>query len=286
SNGLLGTECNNILKQQFEVINTDRNSLDITKETDVQKMLNKYKPDIVLNCAAYTQVDKCESNRDLAYNVNVTGPKILANNLKSTGGKLIHISTDYVFNGKKRLPNGYKESDSPEPVNYYGLTKFRGEQEIMSNISNHLIIRTSWLYGFHSVCFPKTILKLALNPEIDEIKIVNDQFGSPTSTNNLANTLKLLILKDATGLYHISSEGFSTWHEFAKYFLEMLEIQFNIIPCTTEEYPTDAKRPVNSALSSHKLENEGHGKMENWKDQLERFVTNYKEKLINEAKSY
>ena len=283
ADGLLAKDCADVLGSSHELIQRSSHGLDITSSEQTRDELRDITPDIVLNCAAFTDVERCEKEKDRAYGVNVTGAGNIAMSAFDIGAKLIHISTDYVFDGHKPLPEQYTEEDTPNPLSVYGATKLEGENEIRnSSNNNYLIVRTSWLYGIYSSCFPKTILKLVLKSG-KNIKIVNDQYGSPTWTYELANQIKTLIENECTGLYHATSGGCCSWYEFAHYFLSKMDSKFNIDSCTTDEYPTRATRPHNSALANMRLEKEKLFNMSDWKKQVDIFTKKYRDELIDEC---
>jgi len=284
STGQLGSDCAHVLKKNHEVMALNSRELDITNPVKVEEAMRRLSPSIILNCAAYTNVDACETEREAAWKVNVEGPKTLASVVQENGGCLIHISTDYVFNGKKNSPDPYIEDDMTEPLSYYGRTKLKSEEVVRKATDHHVILRTAWLYGINGHNFLKTLLKLALkNPE-REIKVVNDQFGSPTWSYRLALQIDKLIEAGCRGTYHATSEGYCTWYELANHFLEEMGVPHSIVPCTTEEYPTTAKRPTNSILENRHLKKNNINIMPQWQDDMDQFVFVYKERLISEAK--
>jgi dTDP-4-dehydrorhamnose reductase len=284
SDGQLGSDCTDVLKPTHEVLPVDLEELDITDAADVETMVRQYNPDIILNCAAYTSVDDCETKKSLSWSVNAEGPGNLAITAKKYGARLIHISTDYVFSGKKKVPEPYGEEDEPGPLSYYGKTKFAGEEAIRNTIDTHVIVRTAWLYGLKGHNFLKTMLRLALRNPHKGIKVVHDQFGSPTWSYRLALQIRELIKARGHGTYHATSEGYCTWYEMASCFLEKMGVPHSIIPCTTEEYPTPAIRPKNSILENRRLKAAGIDIMPHWEDDLDEFVSTYREHLINEVK--
>jgi len=284
STGQLGSDCVCVLKKKHEVMAMNSRELDITNPVKVEEAIRRMSPSIILNCAAYTNVDACETERESAWKINVEGPKNLASIIQEKGSCLIHISTDYVFNGKKNSPDPYIEDDMTEPLSYYGRTKLKSEEVVRKATDHHVILRTAWLYGINGHNFLKTLLKLALkNPE-REIKVVNDQFGSPTWSYRLALQIDKLIEAGCRGTYHATSEGYCTWYELANHFLEEMGVPHSIVPCTTEEYPTTAKRPTNSILENRQLKKKNINIMPHWQDDLDQFIFVYKERLISEAK--
>lgn len=283
--GQLGSDCAQILGETHEISVLDLEEMDITCLSDVNKMIASFTPDVVLNCAAYTRVDNCETEKELAWEVNVTGPKNLAISVGKYDGRLIHISTDYVFDGKKRVPLSYVEEDEPNPINYYGITKIESEKVIRHTLDRYIIFRTAWLYGIKGNNFLKTILKLALKNPKKEIKVVNDQYGAPTWSYKLAQQIESLIDTNNTGIFHATAEGYCTWYELAVYFLEKMEVPHAVIPCDSEEYPTPALRPKNSILENRNLKEKGVNRMEHWQNDLVQFVLNFRKRLINEIMS-
>lgn len=232
-----------------------RSETDITDVTAVKRAFEKFVPAVVINCAAYTAVDRAEQEAELANAINADGAEIVAAISASLNVPLVHLSTDYVFDGNKK--GAYTESDTPAPINVYGHSKLQGERRVQASCKNHVILRTSWVYGPHGNNFLRTILHLA--KERDELRIVNDQYGCPTSTADVAEAIisiaeKLLAHKDVTGTYHFAGIGRTNWYEFAT---EIVNRQSaftgrspKVIPISTSEYPTAARRPMNSELNS------------------------------------
>ena len=268
-NGMLGSDLTEVLKNEnHELILTDVEELDITDLEQVKKMFKKEKPEAVINVAAYTDVDGCETNRELAYSVNTLGPKNLAIASNEVGTKLLHISTDYVFPGKNTKP--YTEEDKTGPKSYYGLTKLQAEEFIKKNMNNYFIVRTAWLYGINGKNFVKTMLNLAKNNP--EITVVNDQRGSPTFTVDLANAICELVKTDKYGIYHLTNSGDCTWYDFAKNIFELANVDVKVKPVSTDEYPTPTKRPEYSVLSNEKWNNSGFKPLQNYKNALKEYI--------------
>lgn len=283
--GQLAWDCRQILEKKFEVISLTSEELNITDSVAVRDCIRHFSPNIVLNCAAYTEVDRCETEKDLAWRVNAEGPANLAAAVEKSGCTLVHISTDYVFNGDRPVPGFYLESDVPNPASYYGISKLAGEEAIRESRANSLIIRTAWLYGIHGRNFLKTILKLAVRNPHQEIKVVNDQYGSLTWTHRLAQQIAELIEADAEGLFHATAEGHATWYETACFFLEKMKITHRIVPCPSEEYPTPARRPANSILENQRLKEDSLNLMRHWQDDLELFILRHRGELLRAAKN-
>jgi dTDP-4-dehydrorhamnose reductase len=284
SGGQLGTDVVGTLRKTYDVLALKKSDLDISDLAAVGKVVESFTPAIVVNCAAYTRVDDCEEQRQLAFAVNVTGPKNLALCVSMYGGRLIHISTDYVFDGNRSVPNPYVEEDEPAPVSYYGQTKLEGERAIRELTERCTIVRTAWLYGIVGRNFLKTILRLTIQDPKKAIKVVNDQFGSLTWSYQLGRQIARLIEADDHGIYHATAEGYGSWYEAAATFLKLMGVPHNVHPCTSAEYPTRAVRPRNSILENRRLKTEGINCMRPWQEDLEQFVELYRERLMHEAK--
>lgn len=284
AHGQLGTDCNHVLRGIYEVTAVDRSGLDITNLFDVDMWVKQYSPSVIINCAAYTNVDQSETEKAFAWKVNVSGAENLALSVEKYGGRLIHISTDYVFDGRKSVPQGYVETDIPNPISYYGVTKLEGEKAIKRITDRYMVIRTSWMYGINGHNFLKTILKIALKKSDDEIRVVNDQFGSPTWSYRLARQIKKLVDTDDRGIFHASAEGCCTWYELADYFLNKMGIPHRVVPCTSLEYPTPAARPRNSVLENRNLKEKNMNIMANWRTDIDEFISNFREYLLKEMK--
>ena len=241
--------------------------MDITDRDSVMMAFDSFKPDVVFHCAAYTAVDKAEEDKERCYDINVNGTKNIVDASDIYGSKVVYISTDYVFHGDK---NGiYEASDITDPINYYGYTKYLGEQEVMKN-SNNLVVRISWVFGINGKNFVKTMLRLASSR--DEISVVSDQVGSPTYTYDLARLLVDMVNKNKSGIYQATNEGYCSWYEFAKYIFEVSGIDIRVNPILTKDYVTLAKRPLNSRLSKDKLDEDGLTRLPDWKDATKRYI--------------
>jgi dTDP-4-dehydrorhamnose reductase len=252
SSGMLGSD---LCKTFPDAVKLTHHDLDITDREQVIESILKIKPDVVINAAAYTNVDGCEDNKELAFQVNGYGPGYIAEACARAGAKLVHFSTDYVFDGSKKE---YVESDIPDPINVYGDSKLLGEKKIIENMDDYRIVRISWLFGIHGKNFVETMLKLS--GEMDTVKVVNDQFGKPTYTMDLASKVKEIIGLDP-GIYHITNDGICSWYEFASSIIN------NVIPCTSEEFPRKAKRPKYSVLVNTKAE-----PMRHWREALKDYL--------------
>lgn len=250
-----------------EVISLSREELDITDLNMVKEVINNIKPDVIINCAAYTNVDGCESDFKGAFKANALGPRNLAIAAKEANSKLLHISTDYVFDGKGTSP--YKEYNRINPKSIYGKTKALGDDYVREFCDKYFIVRTSWLYGRFGKNFVYTISNLGdMN---DSIKVVNDQLGNPTNCEDLAYNILKLIVTEEYGIYHCTGEGICSWYDFAVEIIKLKGCNCKVEPCTTEEYPRPAKRPTYSALDNLMLECTIGNTMRYWKDALKDF---------------
>ncbi|MGG0175238.1 dTDP-4-dehydrorhamnose reductase [Gottfriedia acidiceleris] len=245
-----------------------RQKLDITNRESVFSLVDSYKPDAIIHCAAYTAVDKAEDDKENCWNVNVEGTRYLVEAAKKHHSKFIYISSDYVFNGKGESP--FNEDDHPDPIGYYGLTKYEGEKVVQSLIENYFIIRISWVFGVNGNNFIKTMLRLSETR--DELNIVGDQIGSPTYTVDLARLIVELINSDKYGIYHATNEGFTSWADFAKEIFKQTHSKTIVKSIASEEYPTRAARPKNSRLSTQKLVENGFQSLPSWQDALARYL--------------
>ena len=279
ANGMLAKEVKEKFAEGNEIIATDVAELDITNEKAVMDYVMKTKPEYIINCAAYTAVDKAEENYELADKINGDGPTNLAKAAKSAGAKLVHISTDYVFGGDLDVSKDYKEDDPKAPVTVYGKTKLHGEEGIEANMDEYYIFRTAWLYGVGGNNFVKTMTKLGSTR--DEINVVSDQHGSPTYAKDLTEIIYQAIDKKIPyGVYNATNEGYTTWYDFTKEILAEQDISCKVNPVTTEEYiemmkVTQAKRPYNSQMSKEKLKKYGIN-VPDWKDGLKRYLAEAK----------
>lgn len=269
ANGMLAKSVRARLKEGNELICTDVADLDITNEEAVMNFVKENKPEYIVNCAAFTAVDKAEEVYDLAEKINANGPANLAKAAKAVDATLVHISTDYVFNGDLDVAKSYVETDEVGPVTVYGKTKLHGEEQVKANTDKYYIFRTAWLYGDGNN-FVRTMLKLG--NEKDEISVVADQHGSPTYAEDLANIIAEAIEKKIPyGLYHSTNQGFTTWYDFTKKIFELADIKCNVKPVTSEEFIRPAKRPKNSKLNKQKLLEQGVT-VPTWKDGLKRYL--------------
>lgn len=273
SRGQLGQEMVHLLSEHHTVYGFSREELDVTVSHDVMETITSVLPDVVVHCAAYTAVDQAEEDPASAFLVNTIGTGNIAIASEKAGAKLIYISTDYVFDGESLVP--YTENDVANPLTVYGRSKRAGEQLVQSISSKYFIVRTSWLFGKHGPNFVKTMLKLA--KEKAELRVVNDQVGSPTYAADLAVFLSQLLITDKYGMYHASNTGHCSWYEFAKEIFSICNIDVNITPCTSEQFPRPARRPKYSVLHHKALLENGFQPLPSWKDALIRFLNEIRE---------
>jgi dTDP-4-dehydrorhamnose reductase len=282
SNGQVGFELNKKLSALGDVIATDREELDLTKLDAIRAFIDHTKPDIIINPAAYTAVDKAESEPELAYQINTLAPEVLADKAAELDIPLIHFSTDYVFDGLKK--EAYLESDLTNPQSVYGKTKCEGEEKVRTH-AKHIILRTSWVFGSHGNNFLKTMLRLM--QEKESLNIISDQSGSPTSASMLGDvTFKIvdLIFKNKNfndyGTYHVTSEGETNWQQYASFIAgEAMKLNAkikckpqHIHPIFTSAYPTAAKRPPNSRLNTLKIKKTFMLELPQWQDEVKKVL--------------
>ncbi len=270
--GMLGRDLQPILSTRHEIIGKDIQDLDIADPGQVGEEIRKIRPDAVINLAALTDVDGCESQRERAFSVNAQGAGHVARASEAAGAKLIHLSTDYVFDGTSPVP--YREEASPHPLNVYGGSKLQGERAVQEAGENHLILRTAWLYGRHGKNFVDTILRLASKQE--ELRVVNDQKGSPTFARDLSGAIAQLLEKDLRGVIHVSNSGACTWYEFAEKILALnppLHGRVRILPISSSELKRPARRPAFSVLDCSRFEQVTGRRMRNWEEGLKEYLS-------------
>lgn len=248
--GMLGSDLVEVLGGDHEVFGVDVAEFDITSAADCVRVLEEYRPEAVVNAAAYTDVDGCEINREACFAVNAVGVRNVAEACRAAGAKAVHYSTDYVFDGTKREP--YLEDDVCRPINAYGESKRKGEEALAETLERHLLIRTAWLYGRGGKNFVKAIL--AKVKDEGTLRVVDDQVGSPTFTLDLAQATKLLLELDCTGTYHVTNRGVCSWYEFARRILEYAQVAgITVVPIKSGELNRKAARPAYSVLSNRKF---------------------------------
>ena len=276
SNGQLGNELKDLAPSypQFHFIFLDREQLPVNDKNAIEKLFQENNPACLINCAAYTAVDKAEIEKESANEINGTAVGTLALICKQYGTKFIHISTDYVFNGKATMP--LKERDEVDPVNAYGASKLLGEQLAFQNNSDSIIIRSSWVYSFYGKNFVKTMIRL-MN-EKESIGVVSDQIGSPTYAADLAEAVMKIVAsgKWQAGIYNFSNEGVISWFDFANEIKKMINSSCIINPLTTEQFPTPAKRPKYSVLDKTKIQKTFFIQLKDWKQSLQYCISKLK----------
>ena len=281
--GQLGKQITNILRngqseigklpkeyENVEIIGVDVDVLDITDINAVRSYLTDVKPEIIINCAAYTNVDACESNEDLAFKINALGPRNLAIISNEVNAKMVHVSTDYVFSGEGTVP--FKEYDETIPVSVYGKTKLAGEKFVREIADKYYIIRTAWLYGYEGSNFVYTIIKAG--KEKGYLTVVDDQRGNPTNAEDLAHHMLKVAVTEEYGTYHCTGTGECSWYDFASKIIEFSNIDCKVDPVTSNDYVRAAKRPSYSSLDNMMLRVTVGDEMRNWEDALKVFLNN------------
>lgn len=273
ANGQLGKCIKDVgvKNQEFNFIYKNSSDLDITNLNEVELIFKEHSIDYCINCAAYTAVDKAESESKAATKVNELGPKNLAQVCAKNSSVLIHVSTDFVFDGTK--PIAYNEADNVNPKSVYGLTKLNGELEVKKYLTEHYIIRTSWLYSEHGNNFMKTMIKLSNNRK--DISVVSDQIGTPTYAKDLASAIvQIMKINGNFGTYHYSNEGVASWYDFANAIFDETKSKIELKPIPTIAYPTPAKRPCFSVLDKTKIKQNFDIEIPHWRTSLKRAITN------------
>lgn len=269
ANGQLGWDVvKELQKQNIECYGATRKDFDIVDFEATDKFITNYMPDAVIHCAAYTAVDKAEDEQGLCYLVNASATENIAEICKKINAKMLYISTDYVFDGTK--DGFYEVDDKPNPINVYGKTKLLGEQAVQKILDKYFIVRISWVFGEHGNNFVKTMLRLG--KERKEINVVADQYGSPTYTADLAPLLVEMIQTEKYGVYHVTNEGVCTWAEFAEEIFKIVGMNVKVNHITTAEYPTRAKRPMNSRLSKESLKDKIFFTLPVYSDAVNRYL--------------
>lgn len=254
-------------KRGIEAVGVDIQEMDITDEESVSRVILGEAPDAVIHCAAYTAVDAAEENVDLCRRVNADGPRYIAKVCRDLDIKMIYI-TDYVFSGQGERP--WEPEDEKAPQSVYGQTKYEGELAVQELLEKYFIVRIAWVFGVNGKNFVRTMLKLSENHDV--ITVVNDQFGSPTYTYDLARLLVDMVLTDKYGVYHATNEGICSWYDFACAIFEEAGIPMTVKPVSTAEYGAKASRPANSRMSKDKLEENGFERLPAWQDALKRYL--------------
>lgn len=260
----------------YKVFGMGKSELDITNEEEVNKVVSFLKPEIIIHCAAYTQVDNAESDSDTVFLINGIGTRNIAIAAESNRSKLIYISTDYVFDGCSTT--AYHEFSPVSPINIYGTSKLAGEMMVRDFHSKFFIVRTSWVFGVNGNNFVKTMLQLS--KEREQLKVVHDQIGCPTYTVDLSKCIIQLMETNKYGIYHVSNSGSCTWFDFAKEIFKQTKISIKLEPCTTDEFPRPAKRPKYSILDHMGLRINNFEPMPHWKSALTRFLLQLKDQKM------
>ena len=273
--GQLGYDVENELAERgIETVGVDIEEMDITDAKSVEKVIRGEAPDAVIHCAAFTAVDAAEENEELCRKVNAEGPRNIAKVCRELDIKMLQVSTDYVFEGTGGRP--WEPEDECCPKTVYGKTKYEGELAVKELLDKYFIVRIAWVFGINGKNFVKTMLNLAKSR--DTIKVVNDQFGSPTYTYDLAKLLADMVMTEKYGIYHATNEGSCSWYEFACAIFKEAGVEVNVVPVSSEEYGAKADRPANSRMSKEKLTEKGFERLPAWEDALHRYVGALKEK--------
>ncbi len=267
--GQLGHDVvNELCKRGMEAVGVDIEEMDITDRDSVRNVISENKPDAVIHCAAYTAVDAAEDHEDICRRVNADGTQNIADACKELDIKMLYLSTDYVFDGEGERP--WEPDDACHPLNVYGQTKYEGELAIQNTLKKYFIVRITWVFGVNGKNFVKTMLNLA--EKNSRITVVNDQYGSPTYTYDLAKLLVDMVLTEKYGIYHAANEGICTWYEFTKEIFKQADVNVEVVPVTSEEFKARANRPKNSRMNKDKLEVNGFERLPSWQDALKRYL--------------
>jgi dTDP-4-dehydrorhamnose reductase len=278
ADGQLGSGVVRLLSPTVEVTARVMDELDVTDRAGLRQAVEASHPDVVVNCAAWTAVDRAETEQDAAYRVNVLGARNVAQAARRVGARVVYFSTDYVFDGAATEP--YDEDAPTGPLSVYGRTKLLGEQATREGNPDHLILRLAWLYGSTGHNFVRTVLRLAR--EKDELRIVDDQVGSPTFTEDVVHQLWTAIEDGCSGTYHCVNAGQASWHAFATRIVRRLGLSIPVVPIRTADYPTPARRPAYSALADRKFDLEQLNGMRPWEDALDDCLLRYREVLFHD----
>ena len=255
-------------KRGHQPIGVDRDEMDLMDNEAIRTFIMNLRPEAIIHCAAYTAVDKAEEEVETCYQINAEAVKVISECAKELDVKLIYISTDYVFDGTKE--GEYVETDLPNPINVYGASKLKGEEYVQTLLEKYYIVRISWVFGVNGNNFIKTMRRLG--SERDELNIINDQVGSPTYTADLAPLLVDMMETDKYGIYHATNEETCSWYEFANEIFKQSGIEVKTNPITTDQYPTAAKRPMNSRMSKAKLKANGFNLLPTWQEALAHYL--------------
>ncbi|MBI5014318.1 MAG: dTDP-4-dehydrorhamnose reductase [Deltaproteobacteria bacterium] len=271
--GLLGREvCRELGAGGSEVVPVDLDDVDLCEREPTLRLATEARPDAVVHCAAWTDVDACEADPDRAFRVNAVAARNAALAARRVGAKILHVSTDYIFSGRE--PGAYRETDPVGPLSVYGASKEAGERLVREQTPDHFVLRTAWLYGDSPRCFPATIERLArqYGPGGRPLRVVDDQRGTPTWSRELARQIARLLPTEAFGTYHATAQGDTTWYLFARRIIASLGLACEVEPCTTAEFPRPAPRPANSVLDNLFLRVQGLDVLQPWEGAWEEYV--------------
>ncbi len=283
--GGLGSACMEVLSQDHEVIAPDKKEMDIISWDGVIVNLERAEPDVVVNCAGFTDVDACEIEDFAVRKINVEGPRNLAQCSARFGCKLVHISCDYVFDGLKLSPQPYFEDDASNPLSAYGKSKMESEKAVRENSPNYIIVRSGWLYGNNGENFIRSIISRAVKERTKTLKAAEDRLGSPTWTYRLALQIKEILRSDGRGTYHTTAEDYCSRFEWAEYVLKKMGLNASIEACSMNDFNSPAQRPLNCLLENRLLKTQGINIMPHWKEDLDVFLEKFGEELVREAES-
>jgi dTDP-4-dehydrorhamnose reductase len=275
SKGMLGRDLVEVLRSSLrsdKVFGWDIDEIDITEENKTVSKIESLQPEIVINVAAYTDVDGCEVHEEKAFAINAEGMRHVALGAGRCGGKVVYLSTDYIFDGKKGKP--YFEDDPPHPLNVYGRSKLKGEQYVQELVKDALVVRTQWLYGKHGNNFVASILRQAREKEV--LSVVDDQVGSPTYTVDLSKAISLLVQREARGVFHVANSNFCTWYDYAQRILALSGVRgVKVLPISSKELSRPAPRPSYSVLDTQKLKREAGMTLRPWFEALKDYLSAY-----------
>ena len=289
SRGMLGTDCKTVLSQNYEILSPDRKELDIVSWDRVIDRMHHLHPEVVLNCAAITDLDICEESRQayMVKKVNVEGPRNIAQASARYDCKVIQLSSNHVFNGEKPVPQPYFEDDNLDPLSAYGRSKMESETAVRENAPDYMIVRSGWLYGTEGDNFIKRFLSSVFGKKkkSKKVKVVEDQFGSPTWSYRLAQQIQELIRADGKGTFHATAEGYCSRLDYAQFIVDKLNLKVSLDPCSLSACRKKAKRPGNCILENRVLKKQGFNLMAEWKEDLDSFLDRFGEDLIKQAKA-
>lgn len=285
SSGMLGSECREVLPQEFDVVSRDRKEMDIVSWDRVIDGLHHFDPDVVVNCAGVTEGESRGMDAYLLGKANVEGPRNLAQGCARYDIRLVHISCACVFDGQKPLPQPYFEDDTLAPLSDFGRSKLESEAAVRGNSPDYIIVRTAWLYGQHGDNYLKTILRNALRRKPLPMKVSTSHYGAPTWTMRVAEQIRILIKTGGRGTYHVTAEGHCSEYEYVSLVIEALNLKMPLIPCSAEDEPEGQKRPLNGILDNRLAKKQSVNVMLDWKEDLLRFLENHGERMIKQARS-